>query len=105
MIRKILKKSPLQKRNTRAIKKSVGFNTTINQMIEKDLEYRAKKMAEEKEIKFTSVDDMFTQFPTEMQVKTDSIIEQMFSLQKNWLQYRAPKWINVVDSLQKYATE
>ena len=28
-----------------------------------------------------------------------------FALQKNWLQYRAPKWINVVDSLQKYATE
>lgn len=27
------------------------------------------------------------------------------ALQKNWLQYRAPKWINVVDSLQKYATE
>lgn len=89
------------------VNKIVGscFNTTINQMIEKDLEYRAKKMAEEKEIEYTSVDDMFIRFPTEMQAKTDSIIEQMFSLQKNWLQYRAPKWINVVDSLQKYATE
>lgn len=89
------------------VNKIVGscYETTINKMIEKELEYRAKKMAEEKEIKYTSVDDMFTQFPAEMQARTDSIIEQMFSLQKNWLQYRAPKWINVVDSLQKYATE
>ena len=39
-----------------------------------------------------------------MQAKTDSIIERIFALHKNWLQYRAPKWINVVDSLQKYAT-
>jgi len=89
------------------VNKIVGscYETTINQMIEKDLEYRAKKMAEEKAIEYTSVDDMFIQFPAEMQAKTDSIIEQMFSLQKNWLQYRAPKWINVVDSLQKYATQ
>lgn len=89
------------------VNKIVGscYETTINQMIEKDIEYRAKKLAEEKEIEYTSVDDMFIQFPVEMQTRTDHIIEQVFSLQKNWLQYRAPKWINVVDSLQKYATE
>ena len=75
------------------------------QMIEKDIEYRAKKLAEEKEIDFISVDDMFGKFPIEMQAKTDHIIEKIFALQKNWLQYRAPKWINVVDSLQKYATQ
>ena len=74
-------------------------------MIEKDIEYRAKKLAEEKEIDFISVDDMFGKFPVEMQAKTDYIIEKIFALQKNWLQYRAPKWINVVDSLQKYATQ
>ena len=40
-----------------------------------------------------------------MQGLVDSIIERVFALQKNWLQYRAPKWINVVVSLQKYATQ
>ena len=89
------------------VNKMVGscYQTTTNQMIEKDIEYRAKKLAEEKEIDFISVDDMFGKFPVEMQAKTDHIIEKIFALQKNWLQYRAPKWINVVDSLQKYATQ
>lgn len=89
------------------VNKIVGscYQTTVNQMIEKDIEYRAKKLAEEKAIDFISVDDMFIKFPVEMQAKTDNIIEKIFALQKNWLQYRAPKWINVVDSLQKYATQ
>ncbi len=26
----------------------------------------------------------------------------MFKFQKNWLQYKIPKWLNIVDSLQKY---
>lgn len=74
-------------------------------MIEKDIEYRAKKLAEEKDIIYKSVNDMFLKYPEEMQARTDHIIEKIFALQKNWLQYRAPKWINIVDSLQKYATQ
>ena len=81
------------------------FQTSVEQMIEKDIEYKAKKFAVEKKMDFISVDDMFEKFPEEMQEKTDHIIERIFALQKNWLQYRAPKWINVVDSLQKYASE
>ena len=81
------------------------YQSTVNDMIERDLEYRAKKLAEEKKVAFDSIDQMFKLFPTEMQERTDNIIEMIFALQKNWLQYRAPKWINVVDSLQKYATE
>lgn len=89
------------------VNKLVGncFRTSINQMIEKDIEYRAKELAESKKVSFSSVDEMFRKFPEEMQERVDSIIERIFSLQKNWLQYRAPKWINVVDSLQKYATQ
>lgn len=88
------------------VNKIVGscYDTSINNMIEKDIEYRAMKLSEEKNMVFVSVDDMFNKYPVEMQERTDHIIEQIFSLQKNWLQYRAPKWINVVDSLQKYAT-
>lgn len=80
------------------------FRTSIGQMIDNDIEYRAKKLAEENDLEYTSVDDIFKQFPAEMQAKVDNAIERLFALQKNWLQYRAPKWINVVDSLQKYAT-
>lgn len=89
------------------VNKIVGscFQTSFNQMIEKDIEYRAQKLAEEKEIDYISVDDIFSMYPVEMQNKIDNIIEKVFALQKNWLQYRAPKWINVVDSLQKYATK
>ena len=88
------------------VNKIVGscFRNSIGEMINKEVEYRAGKLAEEKEIEYVSVDDMFLHFPIEMQIKVDNIIEKLFSLQKNWLQYRAPKWINVVDSLQKYAT-
>jgi len=88
------------------VNKIVGscFRDNIEGMINKEVEYRAKKLAEEKEIRYVSVDSMFLQFPLEMQAKVDNAIERLFALQKNWLQYRAPKWINVVDSLQKYAT-
>lgn len=82
-----------------------GYGTSINKMIEDDLEYNAKNLSKEKSISFVSVQDMFKKFPEEMQKKADSSVEKIFALQKNWLQYRAPKWINVVDSLQKYATK
>lgn len=89
------------------VNKIVGscYRTTTNRMIEKEIEFRAKQFANKKEIDFVSVDDMFKKFPLEMQEKVDNIIEKIFALQKNWLQYRAPKWINVVDSLQRYATK
>lgn len=89
------------------VNKIVGscYQSTINDMIERDLEYRAKKLSEEKKVPFHSIDYMFQLYPIEMQERTDNIIEMIFALQKNWLQYRAPKWINVVDSLQKYATK
>lgn len=89
------------------VNKIVGncYRTSINQMIDKDIEYRAAELAKAKKITFSSVDEMFINYPEEMQERVDNIIERIFALQKNWLQYRAPKWINVVDSLQKYATQ
>jgi superfamily II DNA/RNA helicase len=35
----------------------------------------------------------------------DEAIETVFKFQKNWLQYKIPKWLNVVDSLQKYVAK
>lgn len=89
------------------VNKIVGscYQSSINDMIEREMLFRAKKLAEEKGMRFVSIDDMFIKYPQEMQERTDNIIEKLFYLQKNWLQYRAPKWINVVDSLQKYATK
>ena len=89
------------------VNKIVGscYRTTVNQMIDKDIAYHAEELAKTKNVAFVSVDEMFKLFPREMQGLVDSIIERVFALQKNWLQYRAPKWINVVDSLQKYATQ
>lgn len=80
------------------------YQRTTDQIIKSDIEYRAKKLAEDNGIEYKSVDDMFQKYPKEMQERVDNAIERIFALQKNWLQYRAPKWINVVDSLQKYAT-
>lgn len=80
------------------------YRKTATQIIDQDIEYKAKKLAEGKNINCKSTEDMFRLFPDEMQRITDDVIERVFALQKNWLQYRAPKWINVVDSLQKYAT-
>ena len=35
----------------------------------------------------------------------DKSIEEIFKFQKNWLQYKVPKWLNIIDSLQKYAAK
>ena len=45
------------------------FQTSVDQMIEKDIEYKARKFAAEKKMDFISVDDMFEKFPVEMQEK------------------------------------
>ncbi len=43
-----------------------------------------------------------TDYPEETRQFADEAIETIFRFQKNWLQYKIPKWLNVVDSLQKY---
>lgn len=81
------------------------YNKTITQIIDSDIEYQAKQLAKSLGVPFESVDQIFSLVPQDMQAKADGIIEYIFAIQKNWFQYRAPKWINVVDSLQKYATQ
>lgn len=87
------------------VNKIVGscFQTSIGQMIDNEIEYNAKEIAKKENFSYTTVEAVFVQYPDEMQARVDCAIEKLFALQKNWLQYRAPKWINVVDSLQKYA--
>lgn len=89
------------------INKVVGYcyHLTINEMIESDSEYNAKMLAKNRGEQFVSIQDMFKRHPVDMQKIADGSVERIFALQKKWLQYRAPKWINIVDSLQKYATQ
>ena len=82
---------------------SVCYGDTLGRIIENDVEYQLKKLADGKNFAFTSIVDIYKAFTKEAQQTIDKVIENAFSFQKNWQQYRAPKWINVVDSLQKYA--
>lgn len=81
---------------------SVCYGDSIGKIIENDIEYYLKKLAQEKKYRYSSMREIYRTFPDEAQVLIDMVIERVFSFQKNWQQYRAPKWLNVVDSLQKY---
>lgn len=45
------------------------------------------------------------QYPDVARQLADEAVEMVFKFQKNWLQYKIPKWLNVVDSLQKYVAQ
>ena len=81
---------------------SVCYGDSIGQMIENDINYYLKELAKKNNFSYSSIGEIYKQFPNEAQIKIDNVIEKLFAFQKNWQQYRAPKWLNVVDSLQKY---
>lgn len=81
---------------------SVCYGNSIGQMIENDINYYLKDLAQKKNFAYSSIGEIYKAFPEESQIKIDNVIEKLFAFQKNWQQYRAPKWLNVVDSLQKY---
>ena len=81
---------------------SVCYGNSIGQIIENDINYYLKDLAQKKNFAYSSIGEIYKAFPEESQIKIDNVIEKLFAFQKNWQQYRAPKWLNVVDSLQKY---
>jgi len=81
------------------------FKTSIGEIIDNDIQFGCAKLAENNEVEFISVNAIKLKYPKEVQNIIDKTIEKVFGLQKNWLQYRAPKWLNVVNSLQKYVCE
>ena len=81
---------------------SVCYGNSIGKMIENDINYYLKDLAQKKNFAYSSIGEIYKAFPEESQIKIDNVIEKLFAFQKNWQQYRAPKWLNVVDSLQKY---
>ena len=59
-------------------------------------------MAKKEAFSYSTIGDIYKQYPNDAQLIIDKVIEDVFAFQKNWQLYRAPKWLNVIDSLQKY---
>ena len=85
------------------------YNKNIKKMIEERINYVSYTVAKETQPDLKKEDFDVTQFistnPSQYQDIVNSSIEDIFKFQKNWLQYKIPKWLNVVDSLQKYAAK
>lgn len=85
------------------------YSKNIRKMIDERVVYRAKEYL--KKERLTSEYSSFSMkrfsatHPTMARLLTDEAVETIFKFQKNWLQYKIPKWLNVVDSLQKYVAE
>lgn len=82
---------------------SCCYRNSIGRIIENDVEYYLKQLAQKNNFSYSNIREVHDAFPEEAQMQIDKVIERAFAFQKNWQAYRAPKWINVVDSLQKYA--
>ena len=82
------------------------YNKNIRQMIDNRISYYAKEHLKEEQTDKTidnfSMEQFKTEYPEVLRQLADEAVETMFKFQKNWLQYKIPKWLNVVDSLQKY---
>ena len=82
------------------------YNKNIRQMIVERVAYRAKEYLKKnvpnsEDMHFSSQQFM-VEYPEMARQFADEAVETIFKFQKNWLQYKIPKWLNVVDSLQKY---
>ena len=89
---------------------SYCYEKSIQKIIDGLVVYRAKDFLKKAGVSFSesnfSMQSFMENYPEQVRKIADESIEQVFKFQKNWLQYKIPKWLNVVDSLQKYvATE
>ena len=85
---------------------SYCYEKNIRKMINDRVIYCAKDFLRKEGISFNesnfSLQSFVKTYPEKARAISDEAIEQIFKFQKNWLQYKIPKWLNVVDSLQKY---
>lgn len=82
---------------------SCCYGNSIGRIIEDSVEFYLKRIAQNNNFVYSNIREVYDAFLVESQSQIDKVIEKAFAFQKNWQAYRAPKWINVVDSLQKYA--
>lgn len=85
------------------------YNKNIRRLIDNWIEYKVKKYLKETHVSINqhvSVNQFIIRYPEAARKIIDEAIETILKFEKNWLQYKIPKWLNVIDSLQKYvATE
>lgn len=85
------------------------YNKNIKRMIEERINYVSYTVVKKTQPDLKKEDFDITQFisanPSQYQDIVNASIKDIFKFQKNWLQYKIPKWLNVVDSLQKYVAK
>lgn len=84
-------------------------NKNIRKLVDDRISYVAVAFLKKENPDFTDAQFDLQQFvqeyPEAARQFADDAIETIFKFQKNWLQYKIPKWLNVVDSLQKYVAK
>lgn len=84
-------------------------NKSLRKLIDDRISYVAKEFLKKEKPDFVAEQFNLQQFtrdyPDAARQFADDAIETVFKFQKNWLQYKIPKWLNVVDSLQKYVAK
>lgn len=85
------------------------YNKNIRQMIDERVAYRSKEYLKREKPDFVykpfSIKQFTAKYPEIARQYADEAVETIFKFQKNWLQYKIPKWLNVIDSLQKYVAK
>lgn len=85
------------------------YTKNIRHMIDERVVYRAKEYLKKERLIFEHNSFSMKQFsvkhPEVVRQLADEAIETVFKFQKNWLQYKIPKWLNVIDSLQKFVAK
>lgn len=84
-------------------------NKSLRKLIDDRISYVAKEFLKKEKPDFVAEQFNLQQFtrdyPDAARQFADDAIETVFKFHKNWLQYKIPKWLNVVDSLQKYVAK
>ena len=84
-------------------------NKKIQEMINNMVTYYAREYLKKADKDYCSEDfslkKFITEYPEKAREISDRSIECIFKFHKNWLQYKIPKWLNVLDSLQKYVAQ
>lgn len=82
------------------------YHKNIREMINNYITYKAKNFLKTVDpnynVNLFSFPQFLADYPEKAREISDYAIELFFKFQKNWLQYKIPKWLNIVDSLQKY---
>lgn len=81
-----------------------NFNTQSSYMTKKKLAYIVNKYCRKKSI-ISLIKDTYNykiENGYDNKKAINATIQEIFQIQKNWFEYKVPKWLNVMDSLQRF---